>query len=113
MYNGEKRYAEVRYFCDLPLSTNEVVPIAVVNLFSTPDPAWLQTSYRTYRLCRKAAAEDVTVISVKTFRTLIAMVPDESQDVNGEPTHNGAGKMWCAVYRPGASVLSIIDGPQG
>jgi hypothetical protein len=91
------------------VNTNE--PVAVVNLFSTPDPAWLEKTYKTYRLCRKATAEEVTVISVKTFRTLIAMVPDESQDdVDEEVTYNGAGKMWCAVYRPGASVLLIVDG---
>jgi hypothetical protein len=75
----------------------------MVTLFSEPDPYWLQESHQTYRLCRKGGDDDVVVVPVQDLRSLIAMIPDESQQ--------NMGDMWCAIYRPGSHMARIVDGP--
>jgi hypothetical protein len=79
-----------------------IMPVAVVTLFSKPDPRWLQLSHNTYRLCRKGGRADEVVVPVQDMRSLMAMVPDESQRAMGD--------MWCAIYRPGSHMARIIDG---
>jgi hypothetical protein len=85
VYDGHIRYAEVLYFCNIPLRTNDMIaPVALVTLFSEPDPEWLQLSHGTYRLCQKGGEANITVVPVQALRSLIAMVPDKSQHHLGD-----------------------------
>jgi hypothetical protein len=79
-----------------------IAPVAVVTLFSEPDPYWLQQSHKTYCLCQEGGEAKTVVVSVQDLRSLMAMVPDESQQEMGD--------MWCAIYRPGSHMAQIVDG---
>lgn len=102
IYNNEFRYAEVRYYCYLPIQSTSDIAVAVVTLFSKPLADWLKLSSKTYRLCRRGTNADIAIIPIKNMTTLIAMLPNETQ--------TSLGDMWCAVYRPGANISRHIDG---
>jgi hypothetical protein len=91
------RYAEVLYFCYLPLVSEHKVPVAVLKLFSLPDQAWLDKSHKTYRTCTAGADDDIRVVHVKDIQSVIAMHPDFEQ---GEDR-------WCAVYKPGRTASRL------
>jgi hypothetical protein len=100
-YDNKVRFAEVHFFCDLPIQANFDVPVAVVTLFDEPDAYWLEQSYGTYRTCQKGDNNKVVVVDVKAITSVIAMVPDTEQSAE-----KGC-EMFCAVYKPGRAATRL------
>jgi hypothetical protein len=100
VYEGEIRYAEVQYYCQLDNAAGtKTTAVAVVSLFSRPDAELYRKSFKTYRSCSKGNATDLVVIPVRAISTVVAMVPD----VQRGPQY------YYAVYKPG-STAGILTG---
>jgi hypothetical protein len=83
MLDGEIRFAEVLYYTQLAVNTNDdsdleedewqFSNVAVVNMYSTPDKALLKLSSQTLASCMHL--DEIRVINVKDVISVIAMIP--------------------------------------
>jgi hypothetical protein len=92
------RYAEVLYFCKLPITSADKLAVAMVRPFSRIDPAWFAKSSNTYQICRAGAAHKRLVVDVKCITSVVAIPPD---------TYQGPG-WWCVVYKPGRTAAGLV-----
>jgi len=83
------RIAQIRYFARLveqngvdldvaPLAINEqyhFVDVALVTLYSWPDPYLLEESYGTLISCTKLGEESLCVINLTSICSVVGMVP--------------------------------------
>jgi hypothetical protein len=97
IHENAVRYAEVLYFCNLPIIAEVKRPVAVIKLFSLPDQAWLEQSHKVYRTCMAGAGGDICVVDVKDIQSVIAMHPDPKQ----------GDEWWCTVYKPGRTASRL------
>jgi hypothetical protein len=98
------RFAEVMYFCCLPIPNEEQpLPVAVVRLWSLPDANLLEESSNTYWRCLPGNLLDRVVVDVKAISTVIAMCPE--QNASGQLDPSG---YHFAVYKPGPGTLSNV-----
>ncbi|KAF8968969.1 hypothetical protein BDZ97DRAFT_1635169, partial [Flammula alnicola] len=75
-------FAEVQFYFH-GMINEERQPLALVSLFSEPDPALLQASYQTVYSVQKLA-HGLCVINAKSIIAVIAVIPHNYQ-VNGDP----------------------------
>ncbi|KAF8126643.1 hypothetical protein K438DRAFT_1494291, partial [Mycena galopus ATCC 62051] len=66
--------AEVQFFFRA-LIQGEATAFALVDLFSRPDEDFLQESYETVWSCGHGQGTHLTVIPVKTIRSVVSMIP--------------------------------------
>ena len=102
IHDGIQCIAEVRYFTRLlnraaddvgdDSDTGENNPdhmlftnVALVTLYSRPDPHLLHESFRTVASCTKLGEESLTVIQISAIQAVVAMIPHKlSQAVDEE-----------------------------
>lgn len=78
--------------------------MAVLTLWSCPDPELVEESSNTYWTCKPGGSSDVVAINVKRITTVVSMHPDPNY---------GDGSQFYAVYKPGQTALAgILTGLQ-
>jgi hypothetical protein len=104
LYNQERanksiRFAEVCYFFNLPvLGQLEFPKVALVKLFSEPDPAMLRKLHNTYRLCQAGTDADLTVLPARDLDSVVAMLPNPRR---GPRAFGATQKPGCRAYHTG------------
>jgi hypothetical protein len=61
-----------------------VYSLALVSLFSPPDPDILELSHRAAYICRHGGIGALTVVDVKTITAVVSMVPDYQVTTEGD-----------------------------
>ncbi|KAF7372583.1 hypothetical protein MVEN_00121100 [Mycena venus] len=67
--------AEVQYFFRYQVEHNTPTPLAMVSVFAAPDRDLLQESFGTLWAARHQGAAGMRVISAKSIRSVVAMIP--------------------------------------
>ncbi|KAG8216467.1 hypothetical protein J3R82DRAFT_6574 [Butyriboletus roseoflavus] len=104
LHKGHVHFGEVQYFTQLPYEDEEdgwtFHNVALVKLYSLPEPDLLQFSSQTLATC--ILTNELVAIGIKTIATVIAMVPRKLTLRDGEEVER-----FCALSQPGldASVL--------
>ncbi|KAF8547154.1 hypothetical protein OG21DRAFT_1383712, partial [Imleria badia] len=75
--NGVQCLAEVHYFTQLINGPQLFCfkNVAIVTLYSFPDPILLRESSRTFVSCTKMGEESLSVIDITTIKSVVAMIP--------------------------------------
>jgi hypothetical protein len=79
---GESVFAEVRYFVHLHCNSTPDLTLAMVSLYSAPDPTLYRKSYGALRVCHHQGDDGLRVVNVKSIASVVAMVPFGSADEN-------------------------------
>jgi hypothetical protein len=68
-------FAEVRYFCELPVSGGRHIAAAVLSIFSRPRKDILQVSAGALKLCKRLPGRSVVVVELPRIVSIVAMIP--------------------------------------
>jgi len=95
---NETRIAEVRFFAVLKHLDTEV-PVALVSLFSKPDPDLLRISVNALWSCEYQGDSALEFIDIKCIQAVVAMVP-HAPAIDGRQTQ----ERFFLVEKPGLDV---------
>ena len=104
MPDGSASFAEIQYFFRLRFSADEVHSLALVTLFSLPDPEILRCSSQTVYLCRYQGDMALKVVEVKTIKAVVSMVPDLKVTPAGNVEELG---QFFLVEKPGLDIAEL------
>ena len=105
VYNGEERFGEVCFFYHIGVEENQWHPVALMSLYSAPDPALLKFSSDTLLVCRYHADDSLVLVNAQSIKSVIAMVPFMEKPEGGRPRrHNGR---FFVVEKPGLSLAEL------
>ena len=104
-YNGEERFGEVYFFYRINIEGDRWRPVALVSLYSAPDPALLKISSDTLLVCRYHGDQSLVLIEAQAIKSVIAMVPFLEKPVGGRPRCHG-GRFF-VVEKPGLSLAEL------
>ncbi|KAJ7215250.1 hypothetical protein C8J57DRAFT_985982, partial [Mycena rebaudengoi] len=68
-------YAEVQFFFQATINDTKELAVALVSVYSPPDPALLEESFQTVLECEYFGEDALQVIDVKTIRASVGMIP--------------------------------------
>ncbi|KAJ7741150.1 hypothetical protein DFH07DRAFT_751153 [Mycena maculata] len=73
---GDILYAEVQFFFQAAIQkTNEEHTLALVSVYSAPDPELLQESFQTVAQCEYCGEESLEIINITQIQSGVAMIP--------------------------------------
>jgi hypothetical protein len=108
--DNEIRIAEVRYFILLHKNEDEVA-VALVSLFSKPDPTLLRLSTNTLWSCEYQDDSALMLVDIQCIKAVVAMVP-HAPAIEGREAHT----RFFLVEKPGLDVMvmaGIEEGEEG
>ena len=83
---------------------NTVLPLAVISVYSEPDPELLIASHGTLISCNYLGDSSLQVIDVSCIQSVVAMVPHKLEKHRGEDDYR------FMVERPGLDVVRLGGG---
>lgn len=101
LFNNEIRIAEVIFYIALSQEEGDI-GLALVSLFSKPDPALLRVSVNTLWSCEYLGDTALEFVNVKTVKSVVSMIPHS-------PTIQGAvsSERFFLVEKPGLDVALV------
>ena len=103
--NDEVRIAEVRFFILLSHQDREI-PLALVSIYSLPDPTLHHISVGMLSSCEYLGDSELKFIHAKTIQAVVAMVPHRPA-IEGQPIQ----ERFFLVEKPGFDV-GVMSGVQ-
>jgi len=85
-------------------------PVALISLYSTPDPDLLKTSSDTLLVCKYRGDDSLVLVEAQAIKAIVAMIPFmEKPEDGGTRYHNGR---FFVVEKPGQSLaeLGMVEG---
>ena len=104
-YNGEERFGEVHFFYRISVEEDKWRPVALISLYSAPDPTLLKTSSNTLLVCRYHGDDSLVLIEANTVKSVVAMVPFMERSEGDRPRHRN-GRFF-VVEKPGLSLAEL------
>jgi hypothetical protein len=98
LLNNEIRLAEVYFFVHISRE-EEDIGLALVSLYSNPDPSLLDVSCNTLWSCEYQGDSALKFIDAKSIKAVVAMVP-HTPTIEGRDTH----ERFFLVEKPGFDV---------
>ncbi|KJA18806.1 hypothetical protein HYPSUDRAFT_144447 [Hypholoma sublateritium FD-334 SS-4] len=83
---------------------NAVHTLAVLSVYSQPDPQLLEASHGAFVSCKYLGDDSIQVIDVSQIHSVVAMVPHKLEG------HETGDKHYFLVERPGLDVVRLADG---
>ena len=81
------------------------MPVALVSLYSAPDPDLLKISSNTLLVCRYCGDASLTLVKAQSIKSVVAMVPFMEKPEGGRPRrHDGR---FFVVEKPGLSLAEL------
>lgn len=74
-YNKEERFAEVYFFYRICHEGDEWQPVALISLYSTPDPDILEMTSGVLAVCQYLGDDSLVLVEAQAIKSLIAMLP--------------------------------------
>jgi hypothetical protein len=99
--NGEIWIAEVYFFIHLSRESGDIA-LALVSLYSRPDPALLRVSVNTLWSCEYQGDSSLKFIDVKCIQSVVAMIPHKPVIEGRE-----ARERYFLVEKPGLDVAMM------
>ena len=105
VYDDEERFGEVYFFYRINIQGDQWRPVALVSLYSTPDPTLLEMSSDTLLVCRYHGDNSLVLVDAQTIKSVIAMVPFMEKPEGDRPRcHNGR---FFVVEKPASSLVEL------
>jgi hypothetical protein len=101
LFNNEIRIAEVFFYIALSREEGDI-GLALVSIFSKPDPALLKISVNTLWSCEYLGDEALEFINVKTIKSVVSMIP-HTPNIQGSVS----GERFFLVEKPGLDVALV------
>ncbi|KAG2106524.1 hypothetical protein BD769DRAFT_1336785, partial [Suillus cothurnatus] len=76
--NDRNEIAQVLYYAQLAYHDDEIyhfITVAMVSVYSRPDPELLQKSMQTVWSCKYHDSEALQLVSAKSIQSVVAMIP--------------------------------------
>ncbi|KAG6835383.1 hypothetical protein H0H93_001990 [Arthromyces matolae] len=83
-YKNNIEFGEVRYYFRLNLTDSDVRTLAVVSLYTRPDPHLLEISAGTLWSCRHQGDNAIVVVNVKMIESVVAVIPHSTGILGAE-----------------------------
>ena len=104
-YNNEERFGEVCFFYRIKIGENQWQPVALISLYSAPDPTLLEESSGTLLVCRYHGDQSLALVEAQAVKSVVAMVPFMEKPGGGAPRCHG-GRFF-VVEKPGLSLAEL------
>lgn len=105
MYENKERFGEVYFFYRIHIRGDQWRPVALVSLYSAPDPDLLEISSGTLLVCRYHGDESLILVDAHAIKSVVAMVPFMERLGNGrQRCHEGR---FFVVEKPGLSLAEL------
>jgi hypothetical protein len=116
VYNDEERFGEVYFFYRISVEGDQWRPVALISLYSAPDPALLRISSDTLIVCRYHGDDSLVLVEAQAIKSVVAMVPFIEKAEGGRPRRHD-GRFYLAE-QPGLSLAELgmeegLELPQG
>ena len=105
IYEDKERFGEVYFFYRISVAGDQWRPVALISLYSTPDPTLLETSSDTLLICRYCGDESLVLVEAQAIKSVVAMVPFMERPEGDRPRCHG-GRFF-VVEKPGLSLAEL------
>ena len=105
MYKDKERFAEVYFFYRIDIGGGQWRPVALISLYSAPDPTLLKISSDTLLVCRYRGDDSLVLVEAQAIKSVIAMVPFMEKPEGGRPRHHDG--RYFVVEKPGLSLAEL------
>jgi hypothetical protein len=99
-------FAEVRFFFGA-LVKGERLTLALVSLYSPPNPALLSDSYNTLWSCQYHGSDSFQVVNVKQIVSVVAMVPLPAEVTESGDSGEEDEESYFVVEKPGLEIFYL------
>ncbi|KAG6835239.1 hypothetical protein H0H93_003621 [Arthromyces matolae] len=103
-YKNQIEFGEVCYYFRLNITATDICTLAVISLYTRPDPHLLEISAGTLWSCQHQGDGAVVVVDVKTIEAVVAVIPHSTGIIGA----NWKDRMF-VVEKPGLDI-SIMAG---
>lgn len=93
------------FFYRIGLEEKRWRPVALVSLYSAPDPTLLKISSDTLLVCRYHADDSLALVDAQAIKSVVAMIPFMEKSEDGRPRHHD-GRFF-VVEKPGLSLAEL------
>ena len=105
LHEDKERFGEVHFFYRINTEGDQWLPVALVSLYSTPDPHLLKISSDTLLVCRYHGDASLVLVEAQSIKSVVAMVPFMEKAGGGKPRrHEGR---FFVVEKPGLSLAEL------
>ena len=104
-YGDKERFGEVYFFYRISVEGDQWMPVALISLYSIPDPDLLKISSNTLLACRYHGDASLVLVKAESIKSVVAMVPLMEKPEGGRPRcHKGR---FFVVEKPGLSLVEL------
>lgn len=93
------------FFYRISVEGGQWRPVALVSLYSTPDPTLLRISSNTLIVCRYLGDGSLVLVDAQAIKAVIAMIPFIEKAEGGRPRHHD-GRFYVGEH-PGLSLAEL------
>lgn len=105
VYNSDEWFGEVYFFYRIGVEGDQWRPVALVSLYSVPDPILLKMSSDTLLVCQYRRDDSLVLVEAQAIKSVVAMVPFMEKFGDGGPRrHNGR---FFVIEKPGLSLAEL------
>jgi len=110
IYEDKEQFGEVHFFYRISIGIDQWRPVALISLYSPPDPDLLKISSDTLLVCKYQGDDSLILVEAQAIKSVIAMVPFMEKPEDGSPRYHD-GRFF-VVEMPGQSLaeLGMVEG---
>ena len=104
-YNNEEHFGEVYFFYRISVGEDDWQPVALVSLYSAPDPTLLKMSSNTLLVCQYHGEDSLVLVEANSIKSVVAMVPFMEKSEGDRPRRHD--DRFFVVEKPGLSLAEL------
>ena len=105
MYEDKEQFAEVYFFYRISVEGDRWRPVALISLYSVPDPTLLKISSDMLLVCQYHGDDSLVLVEAQAIKSMVVMVPFMERPEGGRlRRHDGR---YFIVEKPGLSLVEL------
>ena len=105
MYEDKKWFVEVYFFYRINVGGGQWRPVALISLYSAPDPTLLKISSDMLLVCQYRGDDSLVLVEAQAIKSVIVMVPFMEKPEGGRPRHHNG--QYFVIEKPGLSLAEL------
>ena len=94
----------MQFFYRISIEEDQWRPVALISLYSAPDPALLKISANTLLVCKYCGDDSLVLADAQVIKSVVAMVPFMEESGSRQRHHGGR---FFVVEKPGLSLAEL------